>query len=189
MHRPLGRGRHVRRFSLSRAEARYLFGKRLAQQGNGLLSWDTDSGYFACPQISFSKNIETKLHLTGRLSAALRLESQPQRKLHLPRILRAGNRAETRGRAEGPTSPDGRVEVRVIQEIKDVPTELQIHVFANHEPLLKSEVEVVETRTDHNVSTRIAIAERGWHGETGRIEPLGGCFWPGVRIANKIWPL
>jgi hypothetical protein len=55
------------------------------------------------------QNIGTKLHLTGWLSAALRLERQAQRKLHIPRILRAGNRAETGGRAKGPTSPDRRV--------------------------------------------------------------------------------
>ena len=120
---------------------------------------------------------------------AVLLERKPQRKLHLARIVRAGNLAEARGSAEGPAGPDRRVQVRVIEEIKYVQAELQSHILADGEFLLKRCVEVVEAGPDHNVTARVAIGERSGHGKAGRVEPFRRRFWTAVRIANQIRPL
>jgi hypothetical protein len=49
----------------------------------------------------------------------------------------------------------------VIEEIKNVPTELQIHVFMDRELFLKRPIEVVETRAGHDVAAGVAVGETG----------------------------
>ena len=117
------------------------------------------------------------------------LKRESQRKLHITRIVRAGNLAETCGGAVRPASPDRRVKVRVIEEIKYIQAELQPDVFAQREFLLKCGIEIVEAGPGYDVAARVAVGERGRHREAGYIEPLRRCFWTAIGIANQIRPL
>src|SRR5579864_1229957 len=119
------------------------------------------------------------------------LKRQPQRKLHVAGILRAGNFAKgfesaAGGRAEQSAGPDRRVEVGMIEEIKNVQPELESSPFANREFLLKSGVEIVQTRSNHNVAPGVSVGERRGHRKAGLVEPFRRRFRAAVRIADEI---
>src|SRR5579864_660284 len=87
---------------------------------------------------------------TRRLKPAP-LKRQAQRELHVARVLRAGDLAEALRRAEQSTGPDRRVEVGMVEEIKNVEPELEPSPFANRKFLSQRRVEIVQAGSNHDV--------------------------------------
>src|ERR1700730_5442433 len=89
-------------------------------------------------------------------SPAVRLEADLRAKLHFARVLRAEDASEIRR----PEDPVGQIEVRSVEHVEDLPTELNLAALRDGPRLRQNHIEIRHAGADHAVARRVPEGER-----------------------------
>lgn len=118
-----------------------------------------------------------------------RLECEAQRKLNVARIINGVRNLSSRSCDADVAC--GHIEVRMVENVKELCAELKTIAFLQAEGLVDSLIPVHIARPKQGVSLRRAISEYGRKRKRSRVEPLADCMIA-CRIPNLVcataWP-
>src|SRR5271166_5937462 len=111
--------------------------------------------------------------------------ARPEPHIILRHIWRTVERAEVGGRFHIARQSEG----RMIEDVKELGTKLEIAAFRDASVLDYREIEIVKSRPSHHVAARVPERQRGVGGESAQVEPVRDVVRTTIRIAARIGPV